>query len=559
MNPTTVFTGMLPVALIVSALITAPLSWWLLRRYKAAVIRSMNREAATGTELPADLDRRCSIRMGVDEIPGTPPEHLAPSAAQAYQHANSRRNRNIRAYLLAGLAYACVQSAAWILITKGFTTVRFTWLLVVHLFPIVLPIGLYLLTDRRERSILFGSYTAIVLAVAAVVLARNPSVTTGELIFYVLFTSAPGTVLLFAFLRPGIRAVGPLVLSFTLVSVTGALVAVQAAGASNAVLHALVAFGVKLGLGATTLLILLHVVGLLGFGVLGWFLLAWVGSRYRAKRLSSQTLTIDAVVLLFAVVQSMTFVFNGPAYMLALPLSFAAYKITVNIAFRARSRKCGAAPVLLLLRVFALGARSEHLFRKISSRWLHSGCITLIAGPDLATSNIEPHEFFAFLGGHLVRQFVQGAPDLRERVDHLDRQPDPDGRYRVTEFFCHRNNWQVTMRTLAAQSQTILMDLRGFCPSNQGCLWEIEQLLAWVPLNRIMFAVDGTTDRLLLAQSLDRLSRAIPPDSPNASASSTPIRLFRLEATSDREVESLIQWLYSDLPVAQSLHASAGT
>src|SRR5207248_2093380 len=122
---------------------------------------------------------------------------------------------------------------------------------------------------------------------------------------------------------------------------------------------------------------------------------------------------------------------------------------------------------LLLLRVFALGTRSERLFDLLRAHWLRLGNISLIAGPDLITTTVEPHEFLDFLGGQLSRQFVRDRADLGRRISGMDTKIDPDGRFRVNEFFCRADTWQITMRELAACSDAVLMDLRSFSSINR--------------------------------------------------------------------------------------------
>src|SRR4029078_9409413 len=126
---------------------------------------------------------------------------------------------------------------------------------------------------------------------------------------------------------------------------------------------------------------------------------------------------------------------------------------------------------LLLLRVFSLGSRSERLFDALSKRWLRAGCFSMIPGPDLVASTVEPHEFLDFMAGDLSRQFVRSDADLERRLQAMDLGPDPDGRYRVHEFFCYADTWQNTMRKLATGADAVLMDLRSFSPSNQGCIF----------------------------------------------------------------------------------------
>lgn len=71
--------------------------------------------------------------------------------------------------------------------------------------------------------------------------------------------------------------------------------------------------------------------------------------------------------------------------------------------------------MLLLLRSFSLGKASERLFDALERYWRHAGSIQLIAGVDLATRTIEPHEFLDFMSGKLARRFIDGPAALAQR------------------------------------------------------------------------------------------------------------------------------------------------
>ena len=559
MNPTVAFTGMLPAILILSTVFTAPLTWFILRRYRSAVMRSML-SASKSASTPVGM----TGTSGPPPAPGPPPSFVGLDAltaplpgTQSFRSARRSQWCAASVYMAAGMAYSLVHAATWMLVSGGgWIPVRFLWLFAVHGFPAVLAAGLVSL-HRKERTLLGGVYFAALVAVAGIALLRNPGLTVASLVFFFLGTNAPAAVLLLAFLRRPVRAVGPLVLAFVLTGVAGSFLAVQLAGSSEGFLGALVAAGAVFGLGSNALFVLLHLAGFATLALLGWQFLAWIGGRYEQKRISEQSLVADSMMMLFAVVHSIGYAFDGWLYVLAAPFSFLAFKIVARLGFLRTGAPKGAGPMLLLLRVFALGPRSEALFRAVSLRWLHSGSIGLIAGPDLVTTTVEPHEFFAFLGRRLARQFVGGPADLEKRLARLDTLPDPDGRYRTNEFFCHRDTWQMTMKHLAAGSRAVLMDLRGFSPSSQGCRWELEQLLAAIPLARVLFVVDRTTDLACLRQSFAELRARMPSTSPNLHSSPLQPRLFRVGAQSDREVESLLKWLYETVePRAQEAAAA---
>jgi hypothetical protein len=210
-------------------------------------------------------------------------------------------------------------------------------------------------------------------------------------------------------------------------------------------------------------------------------------------------------------------------------LAFAGFLVCTTVGFRAlrhRSERT-AAPRLLVLRVFALGHRSRRLFDRLAARWRHVGSVQLIAGPDLASSTVEPHEFFDFLCRRLAGRFLANAQSIDTAIAALDTRPDHDGRYRITDFFCRDSVWQAAFATLAARSDVVLMDLRGFSSGNCGCTYELTGLLNLVPLDRIAIVIDRLTDEPFLARTIEQASARISPASPNAASSSMRVRVFR--------------------------------
>jgi len=290
--------------------------------------------------------------------------------------------------------------------------------------------------------------------------------------------------------------------------------------------------------------------------MLGWWLLGRLGNAYRNKRMSDESLTVYALCFLFGVWQSITLAFEGWAWIFTGLIAFTAYKLVTALGF---ARVAGRGhhdekkhPSLLVLRVFALGQRSEQLFDVLSKRWLRAGSIDLIAGPDLLTSTVEPHEFLEFVGGHLSRRFIESETDLEQRLAERDMCPDPDGRHRVNEFFCRQDTWQMTMRRLVAGSDAVLMDLRSFSPANKGCLWELEQLLVGVPLDRVVLVIDETTDRPFLEDKLQALWRQVPNNPPNRALRTPSLRLFTASGLISQAAENLVKCLFQACSTSSS-------
>jgi hypothetical protein len=121
--------------------------------------------------------------------------------------------------------------------------------------------------------------------------------------------------------------------------------------ASGAPAAALAAVGSMFGLGARTLVLLLGASGFILFAVMAWPALRWIGRHYLAKRTSDQQLTLDAMWLLFAVLQSFTLVFEGWGWIFTGPVAFAAYKVVswIGLKWMLRGADSGEPPPRLLL------------------------------------------------------------------------------------------------------------------------------------------------------------------------------------------------------------------
>jgi hypothetical protein len=250
-------------------------------------------------------------------------------------------------------------------------------------------------------------------------------------------------------------------------------------------------------------------------------------------------LTIDVLMVIFAVPQSLLYFFTfGAPTAVAVLAGLACYKLVV--AWRLGAAPVAAEPRTLLLRVFGFDRRTQLLLEQLGLRWRHLGPIRLIAGIDVADSTLEPHEFFEYLNRRLTRAFIKSPAEIDRHLAQRSAARDPDGRYRIEDFFCHDDTWQPTFARLARDAHGVLMDLRGFAPANRGCIFEIEQLIASIPLPRIVLLVDGTTDLAFLEQTLRAAWRTMPAAARNAAPGRYSIRLLRASPRSARTAETLV-------------------
>jgi hypothetical protein len=198
---------------------------------------------------------------------------------------------------------------------------------------------------------------------------------------------------------------------------------------------------------------------------------------------------------------------------------------------------------LLVLRAFSLGPRSARLFAALGLHWRYLGSVQLIAGPDLATSTIEPHELLDFAIGKLARRFIDRPEALDRRFSEMDLARDYDGRYRINDFFCRADAWQRVLSRLVEDSDVVLMDLRGFSPRHAGCIHEIHELVNMMPLQRVLLVVDERTDVPFLEQTLADAWSRLRSDSPNRTLSPAEVRAFRFSGTGSRAVTHLVRHL----------------
>ncbi|MFO1129557.1 MAG: hypothetical protein U1E66_14120 [Rhodospirillales bacterium] len=297
--------------------------------------------------------------------------------------------------------------------------------------------------------------------------------------------------------------------------------------------------------------------------VVAWAAVSWLASRHR-RGASDQMFAIDVMVLVFALyIVSVFFVFyvgsggnsaengQGTIVISISIIAFIAYKLAVIALLRiSRSHPGGPARVLLLLRVFGFDRRTQRLLEDLGQRWRYLGPIRLIAGPDLAYATVEPHEFYDFLSGRLARAFVTGRDDVESRLLSGTTTAALDGLYRIEDFFCHEDTWRMTVSRLARDADAVFMDLRGFSPNNRGCIFEIEQSIAWVPIDRIVLLVDQTTDVPLLRRTLAAAWQHLPGESPNTALNRPVVRILEASRKHRQTLDALMAMLCAPFDAA---------
>jgi len=539
---TVALTGQLSIVLITAAVLALGVSLLILWRYRRAVIKSMRRRSRSEILEPKGY-------LPPDEPynpPGTALEfNFAKAAAKRnplYRRARRRPYLAALIYAIAGACFAVTMATAFLMSAKmAFLPWRLLYLTWVNAWPVVLTTNLVATVTRRWRIILPAVYLLGGVMLGVFLLGRSPDLTALQLTYLWFNANAIPSLLLLFFLNRRIRAVGPLVLVFMICGAAGATLLVSVAGNNPYLLRPISDFARSLGLGAKETVWSLHLLGFVLFGIAGWLILDSLRQMYERKQISDQAVTIDAIWLLFGIVNSMGLVFQDARWMLSGLAAFVIFKVVAAGGFwLLRPRSSSAAPRLLLLRVFALGRRSERLYDALAKQWRTVGSIQMIAGPDLATTAIEPHEFLDFVTGKLARRFIDSGRSLDLRISQMDLEADGDGRFRATEFFCHDDTWKLTLARLADESDAVLMDLRGFSQSNTGCVHEINELFNLVPLQRVVFVIDDSTDQDFMRETMKRAWRQIRERSPNRRLSRGRVSLVQLSRWNGGSIRTLL-------------------
>ena len=423
-DPVTIaLTGMWPFIMISSAVLTFPASALLLGVYRRAVVRGMNASRAGSIPSAPATARSAAPAMPLRFV-SLNANAASPSHLPGPWHAAA-------VYLAAGAAYALTMTAAWLLATRDHQIgpIKVIFIFWSYYWPAMLAVVLVAAEDRaRKASVVLGYFAAYV-ALTVVELTLSPEFTWKQAAGFWIIQNAPATVLLYLFLMRRIRSVGPLVLVFAIVALLGSELAISFLGASDARMSTAVEIGSAIGLGGIGVFVATLLLGFLVFALLGWMVLRWIGARYAAKKLSDESLTADAIFLIFAINASIGLVFQHWMWIAAALVGFAAYKAIAQIGFRLIP-KTSSPKRLLLLRVFALGARSEPLFDVVRKQWLRGGSIAMIAGPDLVTSAVQPHEFLGFLESNLHRRRRQPQETRRGHRSTIGSRR-PISRHRV--------------------------------------------------------------------------------------------------------------------------------
>lgn len=567
-------TAAIALVAITASFLTLIASTFLLWRYRRTIARLMSAHAR-GRDHPvvngAHFKRDTSLLLqDSDTVESDPISDSCRNrlAESLYHETKSGPRRHAFKYAIAGVLFALLVGTAGFFafsqtqvnsLRAADHPLQFLFMVWTFAWPIVLTTNIVAAASQWNQWLNVLLYFVVLMVLGGVlVVTATESLQVGGVSVaawsgetpirlvskWSLFNFAP-TLLIVIFRNRRVRAVAPLVLSFMTVVSAGVLTPIAAVVVfQELAIAAIESASHTLGVSFVAVLIgyflLICTAACLLSGVIGWYVLARIRSAYQRRLLSDQSIAIDALWLVFASFYAVILASAGPAWALSPIAAFLIYKTVVTIGnkrWQQQSDSLDDGRALLVLRVFALGKRSEILFDALTQRWRHVGSVKLIAGTDLALSTVAPHQFLAFVSGKITQLFIRSDT----AIDVLDHGRDADGRFRINDFFCHADTWQGVLKKLIKNTGAVLMDLRSLTEANAGCVFEIRELLSTVPLEQLVFVVDETTDKNFLKQTLGETCRELPADSPNVGLSGSALQPFELNSVGHHEVQNLIR------------------
>jgi hypothetical protein len=542
--------------LLCAPVITALLSALFMWRYRRAVSRTMF--APSGFQA---INTRPSPEKAVSGAKESASMPMATQAPDFYRLANRSPWRDAAVQSLAVIAASVPLSlAAQVVYPTQLGFAGFMLGVCIYAWPMV-PAAILILprSPRIIVTIILGYFLVYAaLAVWAgtisniatqrfggVLIPDRSGITPARMAILWFSVNAVPTVLCILCFNRAVRAIGGLVLALVTVLTSGLWFTwVWLFMPEGSAMLSWLAASAEVEMAWLALTLLLIAAGLLV--MTGWCSIRAIARAYRRKTLSDRSLNLNAMFLVFLSMYGMWLVMGGLIWMACIPAAFAMYKLVLAIYRRTRS-PCHASQGLCFLRVFALGRRSESLLEAVARYWRGIGSIQMIAGPDLATGTVQPHQFLDFLGGNLEQHFVSNNDSLTRAMAELDDQPDRDGRFRINSLFCYEDTWQAALPRLVQSGETVMMDLRGFCAENAGCQDELRFLALEVPLQQCLLIVDKSTDREFLQQTLAEALASTAVNSSNASDPPAQFRIFEFEL-GDTTVKRLVRVLCDTRP-----------
>ncbi|MGZ4854011.1 MAG: hypothetical protein ACXV96_02245 [Candidatus Angelobacter sp.] len=532
--PEQLIVGTLALVLVSAVTLTLPFCFFCVYRFRKAISALMN---------------QASIRDDVNDFRDT--QLLAvnhPSnRSSLLKDARTARWRLFAVYLVSGTgAASCLTAGFEYEYVGNFTALWFISDLPVLAWPILLIAREVLGRSWGRWRLVLAAYFGFLLLLGVRNHITNADFRVWDILRLWLLVNGFPTVIYFVLANRKVKTIGPLVFSLATISMAAMWGLGHVAGTNlqvGSVLERVIISSVRMS--AQGFAFTVRAIGVvLSLPVL-YIVFRAVARAYERRWFSEQSLIIGSIWMLFALSLALPYAIDGDigAAELWTVCAIPSYFI-VNTAGLQLLRRPRSGPGLLILRAFALGHKSETVFDAVGGLWRFIGPVRLIGGADLASRLIQPSTLLRFLAGHLSSIFIDSHSTLRNQLANLSGDPDPDGRFRIEEFFCYNNTWERTVTQLALRSSVILMDFRTFSTSRAGCEREMRELLPIIPIERIVLVLDDDTDRTYLSRVINEVLGNLEVSSPNYKAARTTLRQVEFGRHDATSVEAVCEAVF---------------
>jgi hypothetical protein len=219
-----------------------------------------------------------------------------------------------------------------------------------------------------------------------------------------------------------------------------------------------------------------------------------------------------------------------------------------------RRHRDGIGRRLLLLRTFGSVKGRERLLDALANSWCRAGRVDLTGATDLAMQTLGSRMLTAFFLQRIDGQLLKTDDEWRARRLHTSLEGD--GRYPVNEIYFRGDLWLRAVPELAADSDVVLMDLRGFTGLNHGCAFELRALVHRVPFAKIVLLADRTTDAAQLEEVVQEAWQSTPRGSPNVDDATPRVRVLHVGGRRAQDGRALVRMLYEAAVAPVDLRAS---
>jgi hypothetical protein len=466
--------------------------------------------------------------------------------------------------LFAGVCFATLAAMLW-LRSSGtpILPLRLAAFTLTFILPVLVVMALVMGPDRRKQSfLLIGGFFVFIVFGATLVL-RQPDdglLVVWQILFYVIiFYGGSAFVPLLGLFNRSLRALWPILLVLVFLCTLGVLAQLALRSSLMEQMdHLYLSAAISIGLGWRTALVLAHLPGFFMGIALSWFVIARLAVWHQEGRLGDQALLHNAVWAAASLNLFLwLFVSIGPKTLLdtvkilavsSLPLLIYIGITKTGYFFLHQKLRSIPGRPLLYLRVFGYSRRASRLADLLRARWRYRGSLRLIAARDLASRVITPVMLRAFLLRRLKGFFIETEANLESRMASLSNRRDPDGSFRTELLFCNGGSWRETVRRLMKDSHGVVMDLRSFNRQNRGCVFELQTLLDFVSVSRILLLVDSRpgpaqTDVAFLQEVMTEAWTHLAVTSPNHAIPDPVLRLIDAASGDAKAVAFIIREL----------------